>query len=123
VQLVQVSEENRTTPASLASLTSRDNRLHHPVKNDDALARYQAQTLRCHDVLEEQLKKTDGASVLPGGYCAVDFHFQPWIFLYDFAGLTLDKHPLIMKWLRMLGEVKQVKEAYRRIKEAAEGQS
>jgi glutathione S-transferase len=120
-----VSKSITTCPRALgvSSLTFLRSRLHHPTKNDDALARYQAQTLRCYDVLEEQLKKTGGASILPGGYCAVDFHFQPWIYLYHFAGLTLEKHPLITKWFEALNDVKQVKDAYQKIKDATEQQS
>lgn len=90
------------------------------IKNDDALARYQGQTLRCYDVLEGQLTKTDGASVLPGGYSAVDFHFQPWIHLHGMAGLTLDNHPLVTKWFKAISETEPVKAAYKKLKEVAD---
>ncbi|KIW80192.1 hypothetical protein Z517_06807 [Fonsecaea pedrosoi CBS 271.37] len=95
-------------------------RFHNKTKNDDALERYQAQTLRCYDILEGQLQKTDGATIIPGGYTSVDCHYEPWIRLHGFAGLTLDKHPLIAKWFQAFGETDEVKAAYRRIKEAAE---
>ena len=95
-------------------------RHHHKIKNDDALERYQEQTLRCYDILEGQLQKSNGLTIIPGGYTSADCHYEPWIHLHGFAGLTLEKHPLIAKWFRTFGETNEVKAAYSRIKEAAE---
>jgi hypothetical protein len=41
-------------------------RHYHPTKNDDAYNRYQEQTYRTYGILEAQLKKTGGQSVLEG---------------------------------------------------------
>lgn len=68
--------------------------------------------------MEGQLKKTDGKSILPGGYCSVDYHFQPWIHVHGFAGLTLDKHPLVKKWYEDITKDKNVVAAYKKIDEA-----
>jgi glutathione S-transferase len=88
------------------------------VKNDDALKRYEAQSYRCYDVLEGQLAKTEGRSVLKEGYSAVDWHYYPWVKIYDYAGLSLDKYPNIEKWLKTIGEKREVKQAYEKISKA-----
>lgn len=76
------------------------------------------QTYRCYGVVETQLAKSKGASILPGGITAVDLHFEPWVRQHKFAGLSLDKYPNLAKWLESLGERQEVKEAYRKIQEA-----
>ncbi|OAP62040.1 hypothetical protein AYL99_04243 [Fonsecaea erecta] len=103
----------------LTTLAPMSGQFHNKTKNEDALERYQGQTLRCYDILEGQLRKTNGATIIPGGYTSVDCHYEPWIRLHGFAGLTLDKHPLIAKWFHAFGETKEVKAAYGKIKEAA----
>jgi glutathione S-transferase len=85
-------------------------------KNNDALERYTAQSYRCYDVLEGQLKRTRGESILPGRVTAVDYHFEPWIRGYSFAGLSLYKHPLILKWLGLMETREEVKEAYHKVR-------
>ncbi|CAG8120194.1 unnamed protein product [Penicillium olsonii] len=85
-------------------------------KNENALERYTAQAYRCYDVLEGQLKKSGGESIIPGRVTAVDYHFEPWVRSYSFAGLSLDNHPLIFKWLGLMNTREEVKEAYFRIR-------
>lgn len=94
-------------------------RHYNEVNNEDALNRYAAQTYRCYQVLEGQLKKTDGESILPGGYTAVDAHFEPWIRQHAYAQLSLDDYPLVSKWLKKYGETEEVKAAYKKIQDAA----
>ncbi|KAG9662526.1 glutathione S-transferase, partial [Aureobasidium melanogenum] len=94
-------------------------RHYNEVKNEDALNRYAAQTYRCYQVLEGQLKKTDGESILPGGYTAVDAHFEPWIRQHAYAQLSLDDYPMVSKWLKKYGETEEVKAAYKKIQDAA----
>ena len=91
------------------------NRHYHSTKNDDALERYVAQTYRCYDVLEGQLQKSDGASILPSRVTAVDYHFEPWVRQHKFAGLSLDKYPYITKWLGLMDAWEEVQEAYAKI--------
>ena len=90
-------------------------RYSNPVKNEDALSRYEAQTYRTYDVLEGQLEKSGGGSVLPHGFSAVDAHFYPWVSQATYAGLKLDNYPKVRKWLEMIGEIPAVKEAYERV--------
>ena len=94
-------------------------RHYNPSKNDDALKRYEDQTYRCYEVFERQLKKSDGKSVIPGGITAVDCHFEPWVRLYEKAGLSLDKYPNVAKWLKNFGETKEVEAAYKKIQDAS----
>lgn len=94
-------------------------RHYHSTKNEDALARYEAQTYRCFEVLEGQLQKSGGSSVIPGKISAVDYHFEPWVRQYAFAGISLDKFPNIAKWLKDMAGREEVKQGYIKIKGAA----
>lgn len=85
------------------------------MKNEDALKRYVAQTYRTYDVLEGQLKKSDGESVLETGYGLVDMHFYPWVFQHEYAGLNIGKYPMMKRWLEKVGSRPQVKAAYEKI--------
>ncbi|KAJ5658201.1 uncharacterized protein N7484_001850 [Penicillium longicatenatum] len=91
----------------------------HSQKNEDALQRYVAQSYRCYDVLEGQLQKTAGMSILPGRTTAVDFHFLPWVKMYSFAGLSIEKYPMIKKWLGLMEAREDVQEAYAKIHNSA----
>jgi len=83
------------------------------------LDRYLKQVCRCYDVLEGQLRKSNGTSIIPGGITAVDCHFEPWTRHEEFIGVSLDSYPLIKKWLGLMSERREVQDAYRRIKDAA----
>lgn len=70
-------------------------------------------------MLEGQLKKSGGRSILPGRITAVDYHFEPWVRQYEFAGLSLDKYPNIARWLREITASEEVRQAYTKVKGAA----
>jgi len=89
-------------------------------ENANALERYEAQTLRCYDILEGQLKKSGGKSVLEKGYSAVDMHFYPWVQTYGYAGLSVDKYPMIQEWLKVVKERPAVKAAYEKVSSGEE---
>lgn len=91
----------------------------HFQKNEDALNRFTAQTYRCYQVLEGQLARTDGASILPGGVTAVDYHYEPWLRLHGFGGLSLEKYPNVAKWLKTMEGREEVKAAYSKLKAMA----
>ncbi len=90
-------------------------RHYNGVENQNALERYEAQTLRCYDVLEAQLKKTDGKSVLGRVYSAADVHFHPWVFQHTYDQVSLDKYQTIEKWLKNVGERPSVKKGYEKV--------
>ena len=90
-------------------------RHYHNQKNEDALDRYVAQANRTFEVLNGQLEKSGGDSILPGGFSAVDAHFYPWVFQHSFAQLTLEKYPKLKTWLDKIGSRKDVKEAYEKL--------
>lgn len=94
-------------------------RHYNPIKNEDALQRYEAQTYRCFDILKGQLKKSSGKSILETGFSAVDCHFWPWVKQYTYAEMTIDRYPLIQEWLKTIGERNEVKAAYKTVEEAA----
>ncbi|KAH6659400.1 glutathione S-transferase [Truncatella angustata] len=106
--------------STLGPMTGQTNwfRHYHPSKNEDALSRYEEQTYRCYGVLERQLEKTNGDSIIPGGINAVDLHFFPWVKQYEFAGLRLDAYPHIYKWLKKMKGLEEVESAYQRIGDA-----
>ena len=87
----------------------------HQTKNEDALQRYQGQVYRHFDVLEAQLGKSGGKSILPGGFCAVDVHNYCWVKLYGYADLSLDKYSRVKAWLDGVGEMQAVKDAYEKV--------
>jgi glutathione S-transferase len=91
---------------------------YNPTKNEDALNRYVEQTDRCYSVLEGQLKKTNGESILPGGVTAVDAHYEPWVRQHAFAQVPVDKYPNLKKWLEKIGGLEEVKKAYEKIQKA-----
>ncbi|KAI4722161.1 thioredoxin-like protein [Aureobasidium sp. EXF-10727] len=105
---------------TLGPMTGQTNwyRHYNEVKNEDALNRYAAQTHRCYQVLEGQLKKTNGESILPGGYTAVDAHYEPWVRQHAYAQLSLDDYPMVSKWLKQYGDTDEVKAAYKKIQDA-----
>ena len=103
--------------STLGPMTGQTNWYQHynEVKNEDALKRYVAQTYRTYDVLEGQLKKSDGESALETGYGAVDMHFYPWMFQHEYAELDIGTHPMMKRWLEKAGNRPEVKAAYEKI--------
>ncbi|KAL8750791.1 MAG: hypothetical protein Q9184_006294 [Pyrenodesmia sp. 2 TL-2023] len=91
---------------------------HNATKNEDARARYEAQSYRYLDVLEGQLEKSEGKSVLPGGFGAVDCHFYPWVNGWTYAKLDIGKYEKIKRWLKVVGERPEVKKIYEDIPKA-----
>lgn len=92
-------------------------RHYHENKNDDAYKRYEAQALRCFEVLEGQFKKHGGQWVLAGeGPTAVDYHFEPWMRQHEFAGLSLEKYPSVKAWFARTQELPEVVRAYKTVK-------
>ena len=91
-------------------------RHYHSSANEDAYKRFQEQTYRTYGVLEGQLKKTGGRSVLEKGYTAVDMHFYPWLYQHDYAGCSLDSYPYVQKWLTNMEERPDILAAYENVK-------
>ncbi|KAL3495982.1 glutathione S-transferase [Aspergillus germanicus] len=106
---------------TLGPMTGQTNWFRHynATKNEDALQRYSEQTERCYQVLEGQLKISGGHSILPGRVTAVDYHFEPWVRQFEFAGLSLDKYPHVAQWLREMTGRKEVQQAYIKVKGVA----
>lgn len=111
-QLVQVSSHTAFLPCENVDSC----RFYEPTNDQKALKRYKDQTYRCYGVLEDQLKKSGGKTILGGDRpTTVGLHFEPWVRAYNFAGLGLENYPLMEKWLNGMGELKEVKTAYQKI--------
>lgn len=94
-------------------------RYYQQPKNPEALDRYEKQVYRCYGVLEGQLRKTDGKSVLPGGVTAVDVHYYPWVRQTGFLGVSHEAYPFIRRWVENLGVISEFNVAYDKLQEAA----
>ena len=91
-------------------------RHYHPEKIEGALKRYEEQAYRCFGVLEEQLGKSGGKYIVGGEKpSVVDVHFYPWVYQYNFAGLSLEKYPKVKGWLDSIAGLDEVKRAYERV--------
>ncbi|KAL4963787.1 glutathione S-transferase family protein [Aspergillus stella-maris] len=95
-------------------------RHYNAVKNDDAYGRYQAQAYRCFGVLEGQLRSHgagEGGWILEGAEpSVVDWHFEPWVRQFEFAGLDLREYPLVKAWLDRVQTRPEVVRAYEKVK-------
>lgn len=87
-------------------------------RNEDARERYKKQVYRCYDVLEGQLERSEGNSILSSGITSVDCHYEPWIRPAEFIGVELSTYPRIQKWLSFMAEQQAVIDAYQSIKDA-----
>ena len=83
------------------------------------MARYEKQVYRCYGVLEGQLKKTEGKSILPGGVTAVDLHYYPWLRQSEFMGVEWSKYPYIERWIGNMAAIKEFSAAYEKLQVAA----
>ena len=92
-------------------------RHYNATKNEDALERYSKQAYQYYGVLEGQLKRTGGASILPGGFSAVDAHYYPWAASAPYGGLDLARFPHVKKWLDGMADMKEVKDGYKKVQE------
>ncbi|KAI4197056.1 MAG: hypothetical protein LQ346_003089 [Caloplaca aetnensis] len=91
---------------------------YNPTPNEDARARYEAQAHRCFEVLEGQLGKSGGKSVLPGGFSAVDCHFYPWVDEYKYGKLDIGKYEKVKGYLKAVWERAEVQKIYEEIPKA-----
>jgi hypothetical protein len=71
-------------------------------------------------VLESQLAKSDGTSIIPGGVTAVDLHWIVWTAQPHFVGLSFEEYPLMKKWVGNIMAMSEVKAAFAKIQEAAQ---
>ncbi|KAL8824444.1 MAG: hypothetical protein Q9191_005054 [Dirinaria sp. TL-2023a] len=103
---------------TLGPMTGQRNWFRHyeGTKNEGASERYKEQTYRCYGILDEQLKKSGGKTVLGGKkVTTVDLHFEPWVREYGLAGLSLKDYPYVEAWLKGMAELKEVRTAYQKI--------
>ena len=93
-------------------------RYYHQPGNEDAAARYIKQVYRVYAVLEAQLKKGGGESILPGKIKTADIHYIPWIRPSQYIGLSLEECPLLAKWTKIMCDKPEFKQALQRMQHA-----
>ncbi|KAJ9609610.1 hypothetical protein H2200_005938 [Cladophialophora chaetospira] len=91
-----------------------------PPTNEPAIARYKGQVHRYYDVLERQLAKSGGQSILAGGITSVDVHCEPWLQRPQFIGISLERYPNIRHWLKVMSEQKAFQDGYQKVKDATQ---
>lgn len=94
--------------------------MYHHLRNEDAIDRYLKQVYRYYDVVEAQLKTTDSKSILPWGFSSADIQYAPWLSRPKYINVSLENYPHMQKWVDLMGEEQQIKNAYQRIKDASE---
>lgn len=71
-------------------------------------------------MLDAQIQKA-GSYILGGSSpSAVDLHFYPWVYQHNFAGLSLDKYPNVLKWLEKVSGHQEIKAAYEKVPKGQE---
>lgn len=73
---------------------------------------------RVYGVLEEQLKRSGGETILPGKFTTADIHYIPWMRSSQYIGLSLDEYPLLEEWVKIMFSKPEVKQAIQRIQDA-----
>ncbi|KEF52256.1 uncharacterized protein A1O9_11496 [Exophiala aquamarina CBS 119918] len=91
---------------------------YHQPTNDDAAARYIKQVHRVYGVVETQLMKSGGDTILPGKFTTADIHYIPWMRSSAYIGLPLDDYPLLERWTKIMFNKPEVKQALQRIQDA-----
>lgn len=93
-------------------------RYYHQPKNDDASARYIKQVYRVYGVVEAQLKRSGGDTIMSGKFTTADIHYIPWMRSSAYIGLSLDDYPLLERWTKIMFNKPEVKQALQRIQDA-----
>lgn len=88
---------------------------YHATSNPDALERYIVQSYRTYDVMEGELKKTNGKSFLSSGYSAVDMHVYPWVAQHKYAGMSLGEYPMLSQWVGSVAGRPEVQKGYEKV--------
>lgn len=70
-----------------------------PEKIPYAIDRYQKETMRLFQVLEEQLKENE---YIVGDISIADFATYPWVDAYAWVGLEIDGLPNVQRWLKTM---------------------
>ncbi|KAF2148217.1 glutathione S-transferase [Myriangium duriaei CBS 260.36] len=79
-----------------------------PEKIEYGINRYQTETKRLYQVLEDRLvaqsSKGKGLWIVGGKYTIADLACFSWVEWFRWAGLTLDKFPKIQEWKKVIEE-------------------
>jgi GST-like protein len=70
-----------------------------PERIDYAISRYQRETRRLYEVLDQRLQ---GSEYLAGDYSIADIAHYPWVSRHAWAGVSVDGLPHLKRWLGLL---------------------
>ena len=70
-----------------------------PDKIPAAITRYQTETRRLYEVLNQRLEQVE---YLAGDYSIADIATYPWLALHDWAGVSVDELPALQRWMQAL---------------------
>jgi GST-like protein len=71
-----------------------------PEKIEYAIKRYQRETKRLYTVLDTRLKDHE---FLAGEYSIADIAAWPWVYIHDWAGVSIDDLSNLKRWLTAIG--------------------
>lgn len=81
-----------------------------PKKIPFAINRYQKETRRLYEVIENELKSTQNAYITNNEFPTIaDFALYPWIKIYFWAGVKIDGLKHLKKWMKRMAELPYVK--------------
>ncbi|MGH7902152.1 MAG: glutathione S-transferase family protein [Thermodesulfobacteriota bacterium] len=77
-----------------------------PERIDYAIDRYQKETRRLYTILNTRLKDKE---YLAGDYSIADIATYPWVLIHEWAGVTIEDLPNLVRWLNAVGKRPAVK--------------
>ena len=81
-----------------------------PKKIPFAISRYQKETRRLYEVIENELKASKNAFITNNEFPTIaDFALYPWIKIYFWAGVKIDGLKYLKKWMKTMSELPYVK--------------
>jgi glutathione S-transferase len=72
-----------------------------PEKIEYAINRYQKETARLYRVLDRRLADRQ---FLAGEYSIADIATWPWVYIHDWAGVSVDDMPNLKRWIDTIAE-------------------
>lgn len=77
-----------------------------PEKLPSVISRYQNETKRLYQVMDDRLVKED---YLAGDYSIADMACYPWVAQHEWSGIELEEFPNLSRWFELMGQRSAVK--------------
>jgi glutathione S-transferase len=75
-----------------------------PKKIEYAIDRYQTETKRLYQVLEDHLASSKNSWLVGGKFSIADLNIFCWVNWAEWAGVSVDKFPQLQEWLAKINE-------------------